>query len=212
MVVNYIFVITWFPAMIIMKEKKMFPYWIPAYCGCCIVCLPLSFFKYKSYAGRLPWESDDAVEDAKKNQEADAPDEINDDPLARMTKLERWFYDVYAPALDKAKIPVVIVGSIITIIFFAFAIQLKPSEEAAQFLPSSDPIQRNIDLGANPEIKVFNANAQQMCVTTSLGLAAFAITLACQISLTYAVPMLLQRPQRYVLLVLFAVLMFDFWD
>jgi hypothetical protein len=40
--------------MIIMKVKKMFPYWIPAYCGCCIVCLPHSFFKYKSCAGRLP--------------------------------------------------------------------------------------------------------------------------------------------------------------
>ena len=161
-VVNYVYVITWFPAMIIMKEKKMLGYYIPAYCGCLLAGAPVSYLKWKSA------NEEDATPEGKSDEEDKAPAvQVSQSEL--MSRTEKWFYDVYAPALDKVKIPVVIVGSIMTLIFFVFAVQLKASEEAAQFLPSKDPMQRNIDLSSNPEKKVFSATEQQQFINIFMG-------------------------------------------
>ena len=81
-----------------------------------------------------------------------------------MTKTELFFYENFAPAIDSAKIPIIVGFSVLSLILFVFAIQLKPAEDAAQFLPDSDPIQRNIQLSSDPDIGVFKANEQQQFV------------------------------------------------
>ena len=202
-IINYVFCITWFPAMIILKEKGAFGYWIPAYCGCCGACLPISWFMYNKATDGAPITagtfcggqdkasgSDDpemnregqsmkdkaaALKDkaAAKAQELKdkAVDKVSgaDDVKASMTKLELFFFDVFAPAVDQFKIPIIIVFSLLSLVLFIFAVQLAPAEDAAQFLPDSDPMQRNIDLASDPDIGVFTANEQQQFVNLFFG-------------------------------------------
>jgi hypothetical protein len=194
--INYVFCITWFPAMIILKERGAFGYWIPAYCGCCGLCFPISYFMYKK-------ATDDAPICGEKEQQSDAEDpqtmkdkasslkdkaaakaqELKDkasdamskeepkqkDPLALMTKTETFFYEKFAPFVDQSKIPIIAGFSVLSLIFFIFAVQLEPAKEAAQFIPDSDPIQRNLALVSDPEMQVFKANEQQQFVNIFFG-------------------------------------------
>ena len=155
--INYLFCITWFPAMIIVREKMQWGYWIPAYCGCCGVCAPISYFMYKRAV------AEKELEDGKK-----AEIEVQD-AEEEMGVQEKFLYEVFAPTIDKIKLPAIGVTAVVSIIFFIFAVQLKPAEDAAQFLPNSDPLQRNIDLGAHPDIGVFQGNSQQQFVNIYFG-------------------------------------------
>ena len=193
--INYVFCITWFPAMIILKERGAFGYWIPAYCGCCVFCMPISYAMYKKDTNGAPIcdPKDTAEDDAEnpqtmkdkaaslKSKAASKAQEVKDrasaaiskeddsDVLELMTKTELFFYEKFAPAIDSAKIPIIVGFSVLSLILFVFAIQLKPAEDAAQFLPDSDPIQRNIQLSSDPEIGVFKANEQQQFVNIFFG-------------------------------------------
>lgn len=198
--INYVFCITWFPAMIILKERGAFGYWIPAYCGCCGFCLPISYFMYKRATDDAPVCGPKVEAAEKEFPDAENPQtmkekatslkakaaskaqEIKDkasgvsqseeesiDILDQLTKTELFFYEKFAPFVDSQKIPIMVGFSILSLILFAFATQLEPAEDAAQFLPDSDPIQRTIDLASDPEIGVFKANEQQQFVNIFFG-------------------------------------------
>lgn len=204
--INYIFCITWFPAMIILKERGAFGYWIPAYCGCLGLCMPISYGMYKKANNGAPItmcgnrgdakvkpEKDGGVDDTEspqtmkdkavslKVQATSKMQEVKEKAssvisngedtniLDQMNKTEVFFYETFAPAVEAGKIPIIVGFSVLSLIFFIFAVQLKPAEDAAQFLPDSDPIQRNIALSSDPDIGVFKANEQQQFVNIFFG-------------------------------------------
>jgi hypothetical protein len=190
-IINYIFYITWFPAMIILKEKGAFGYWIPAYCGCFPLCTPISYFMYKKQTDGAPimgskeedLEEPQSMKDkaaSLKDKAASKAGELKDKATGKeeakdimdymyMTKTELFFYEKFAPAIDQFKLPIIGGFSVMSLIFLVFAVQLKPAEDAAQFLPDSDPMQRNIALASDPEIGVFKANEQQQFVNMFFG-------------------------------------------
>eukprot|EP01052_Picozoa_sp_SAG31_P007168 SAG31_NODE_338_length_17490_cov_7.707032_11_plen_130_part_00 len=100
-------------AMIIMKEKNMLGYFIPAYCGCCLVPAPLSYLMWKKNAD-TDNNTDEEVKDDKGTDEKGgdgeekAPDSAAGGGLDSMSAMERFFFDVYAPLIDKLKIPIVV--------------------------------------------------------------------------------------------------------
>ena len=49
-----------------------------------------------------------------------------------MTRTEDFFYSVYSVHLDRLKFPAIGSLSIITVVFFIFAVQLEPAEDAAR--------------------------------------------------------------------------------
>eukprot|EP01049_Picozoa_sp_SAG25_P006437 SAG25_NODE_484_length_7474_cov_11.267823_3_plen_954_part_00 len=165
--VNYIFVITWFPAMIIMEEKGWFGYFIPAYCGCCGPCAGFSYLFWKRKKNSDTGELTEAEAKIKKALEEATTEE--EELLAVMNKTELFFYHQYSNTIDKLKLPFIGGGIVITIVFLIFAVQLDPAEDAARFLPDDDPLQRCIDLAADPNMGVFVANEQQQFMNVYMG-------------------------------------------
>ena len=188
-VVNYLLVISWFPAVIIMKEKKLGPYYVIAYCGCCLWGLPLSWFCWKQDNEAAISIDDEVKEQTSENPAYSKPDvqvvdsedtaatprapteDVEDDVERMMGTVEKFFHHTFAPLLYKAKLPLVIGWFVFFVISIIVAAQLQPAEDAAAFLPAADPMQRAIDLGATEGVKVFDSTSQQQFVNIYFGVS-----------------------------------------
>ena len=159
-VVNYLFVISWFPGLIVLREKgRSWSYYVIAYCGCCLACLPLTFLCRKKDVQR-----DEDMQDPAKKAAITATSnsvgccgkclgitDASDDHLE--STLAKVFYHKLSPLIRKYMKPLTIAfGVVMLVSVVLIATLLKPTEDAQKFLPDDNMLQHCLDVENNKPV------------------------------------------------------------
>ena len=148
--VDYVYVITWFPAMMILKERGSFFFYIPGY----ICCAPLATQGFhpaqkKKMSVEEAGELEDSMVGVKVMPNAD-------DLKDNMGLIAKFFFSVYTPFMALFRVFIVAGYVAVLILCTYFALQLKVDENAPAFLPADDNFQHAINLQASNDAVFVN--------------------------------------------------------